>query len=135
MGGLTRFVADASAVVEALSGAGASGERARELLRRPIAAPHLLDLEVSSALRRAARRGDLDPERAGAAILGLATLPRVRRYSHLPLLPRIWELRDNISTYDASYVALAEALGIPLVTADRRLARAAEHYCAVVLVE
>ena len=135
MGGLTRFVADASAVVEALSGASASGERARELLRRPIAAPHLLDLEVSSALRRAVRRGDLAPERARAAILDLASLPGLRRYPHGRLLSRIWDLRDNISTYDASYVALAEALGIPLVTADRRLAHAAEPYCAVILVE
>ncbi len=135
MGGLTRYVADASAVVEALSAAGASGERARELLRRPVAAPHLLDLEVSSALRRAVWQGNLGPDQARAAILGLASLPRIRRYAHAPLLERVWELRDNISTYDASYVALAEALGIPLVTADRRLARAAEPYCAVVFVE
>jgi predicted nucleic acid-binding protein len=135
VGGLTRFVADASAVVEALSGGGASGERARELLRRPVAAPHLLDLEVSSALRRAVRRGDVSHDQARAAILGLASLPGLRRYAHGRLLPRIWELRDNISTYDASYVALAEALGIPLVTADQRLARAAEPYCAVVLVD
>ena len=135
MGGLTRYVADASAVVEALSGAGASGDWARELLRHPIAAPHLLDLEVSSALRRATRRGDLSPELARTAILGLASLPGLRRYAHGRLLPRIWELRDNISTYDASYVALAEALGIPLVTADRRLARAAEPFCAVVFIE
>jgi predicted nucleic acid-binding protein len=135
VGGLIRCVADASAVVEALSGGGASGERARALLRRPVAAPHLLDLEVSSALRRAVRRGDVNGDQARAAILGLASLPRIRRYPHGPLLARIWDLRDNISTYDASYVALAEALGVPLVTADRRLAHAAEPYCAVVLVD
>ncbi|WP_309709542.1 type II toxin-antitoxin system VapC family toxin [Pseudolysinimonas sp.] len=135
MGGLTGLVADASAVVEALSGASASGDRARELLLQPVSAPHLLDLEVASALRRATRRGELTAEEARAAVLGLASLPGLRRYGHLRLLPRIWELRDNISTYDASYVALAEALGIPLITADRRLARAAESYCAVVLVD
>lgn len=135
MGGLTRFVADASAVVEALSGASPSGDLVRELFRHPVAAPHLLDLEVSSALRRASRRGELLPEQARAAILGLASFPGLRRYAHGRLLPRIWDLRDSFSTYDASYVALAEALGIPLVTADRRLARAAKPYCAVVLVE
>jgi predicted nucleic acid-binding protein len=135
MGGLTGIVADASAVVEALSGASASGVRARELLRQPVSAPHLLDLEVASALRRATRRGELSGEDARAALIGLASLPGLRRYAHGRLLPRIWELRDNISTYDASYVALAEALGIPLVTADRRLARAAEPFCAVVLVD
>ena len=134
MDGLIRYVADASAVVEALS-AGASGDRARELLRHPIAAPHLLDLGVSSALRRAARRELLPAERARAAILGLASLPGLRRYAHDRLLERAWDLRDNLSSYDASYVALAEALGVPLVTADRRLARAAEPFCAVVFLE
>jgi predicted nucleic acid-binding protein len=135
VGGLTSVVADASAVVEALSGSSASGVRAREVLQQPVAAPHLLDLEVASALRRATRRGELTAEEARAAILGLASLPGLRRYPHGRLLPRIWELRDNISTHDASYVALAEALGIPLVTADRGLARAAEPYCAIILVD
>lgn len=135
MGELAGVVVDASAVVEALSGASSSGAHARALLAQPASAPHLLDLEVTSALRRAVRRGELTATDARAAILGLATLPALRRYSHGRLLPRIWDLRENFSSYDASYVALAEALGIPLVTADRRLARAAEPYCAVALVE
>jgi predicted nucleic acid-binding protein len=135
VGGLAGVVVDASAVVEALSGASASGERTRELLGRPASAPHLLDLEVASALRRATRRGEVTAAEAQAAILGLAALPGLRRYGQARLLPRIWELRDNFSSYDASYVALAEALGIPLVTADRRLARAAEPFCTVLLVE
>jgi predicted nucleic acid-binding protein len=135
MGGLTGVVADASVVVEALSGGAASGARARGFLARPVSALHLLDLEVASALRRAVRHGEVTADEARAAILGLAALPGLRRYTHGRLLPRIWELRDTFSTYDASYVALAEALDVPLVTADRRLARAAEPYCAVILVE
>lgn len=80
-------------------------------------------------------QGRLELDEAGAAIRGLIALPGLRRFAHAPLLARAWELRDNISTYDASYVALAGALDIPLVTADRRLARAAEPYCAVILVD
>lgn len=128
-------VVDASIIVEATVGRGTTRLAARAALRQPLAAPELIDLEVTSALRRAVHQRRLEIDEADAAIRGLTTLPGLSRFTHVPLLPRIWELRDSISTYDASYVALAEALGIPLVTADRRLARAAEPYCSVVYVE
>ncbi len=132
---MTGAVVDASIIVDATVGRGTTRLAARAALRQPLAAPALLDLEVASALRRAVHQRRLEIDEADAAIRGLTTLPGLRRFLHVPLLPRVWELRDNISTYDASYVALAEALGIPLVTADRRLARAAEPYCAVILVD
>lgn len=133
--GVTGAVADASIVFEATVGRGDSRHAARAALLQPLAAPELLDLEVASAIRRAVHLRRLDPSEASNAIRRLAALPGLERFPHVPLLPRIWELHANISTYDASYVALAEALGIPLVTADRRLARAAEPYCSVVYVE
>ncbi|MGB3908997.1 MAG: type II toxin-antitoxin system VapC family toxin [Pseudolysinimonas sp.] len=133
--GVAGAVVDASIIVEATVGRGGARFTARAALRQPLAAPELLDLEVASALRRAVHQRRLEIGEADAAIRGLTALPRLARFPHVPLLPRVWALRDNISTYDASYVALAEALGIPLVTADRRLARAAEPYCAVVFVE
>lgn len=132
---MSRRVADASVIIEATVGRGRTRLSARAALREPLAAPELLDLEVASALRRAVHQRRLKLGEADAAIRGLSSLTGLRRYPHAPMLQRIWELRDNISPYDASYVALAEALGIPLVTADRRLARAAEPYCAVVYVE
>jgi predicted nucleic acid-binding protein len=133
--GVTAAVVDASIIVEATVGRADTRQTARAALRRALAAPELLDLEVASALRRAVRQRRLESSEAHLAIQGLTALPGLERFPHLPLLPRVWELRDNFSPYDASYLALAEALGIPLVTADRRLARAAEPFCAVVLVE
>lgn len=132
---MTGTVVDASIIVEATVGQGSARLRARAALRQPLAAPELLDLEVASALRRAVHQRRLDLHEADAAIRGLIALPGLQRFAHVPLLARIWELRDNITAYDASYIALAEALGIPLVTADRRLARAAAPFCAVVLVD
>jgi predicted nucleic acid-binding protein len=81
-------------------------------------------LDERTDLRRFAVRGELDAERGRAALEDLADLG-LRRYPHRRLLPRIWELRHNLTAYDAAYVALAEALGAPLVTRDRRLAAAA----------
>jgi len=80
------------------------------------------------------RRTLIDERRAGIALADLADLP-LRRAPHLPLLPRCWELRHNLTPYDAAYVALAEALEVALVTADRRLSRAAGIRCAVDVVE
>lgn len=114
------IVVDASVVVDAVIGHGSAAER---LAARDLAAPHLLDAEVGSALRGQVRRGDLDPGRAERALGRLSELA-VDRYGHWGLLARAWELRSNVSFYDALYVALAERLDAPLVTADGRLARA-----------
>jgi predicted nucleic acid-binding protein len=92
--------------------------------------PHLADLEVLSVLRRHASSGLLDSRRAGLALQDLLSLP-ANRYPHAPFAPRVWELRNNLTPYDAAYVALAESLGCALVTADARLARAPGVRCAV----
>ena len=96
-------------------------------------APHLIDVEIVSAVRRLVASGDARVERGEEAIADLLDLP-MARYSHDILLPRIWELRENFSPYDASYVALAEALteqGVPLLTTDARLARAVRAHTAI----
>jgi predicted nucleic acid-binding protein len=98
-----------------------------------LAAPHLLDVEVAQVLRRYALAGDLDGQRGAEALQDLAELP-IERYPHDPLLPRVWELRENLSAYDAVYVALAELLEAPLLTADRRLAKAPAHSAVVEIV-
>jgi predicted nucleic acid-binding protein len=95
-------------------------------------APHLLDVEVAHVIRRYAANGEIDGERGGAALDDLAVFP-MRRHPHDVLLPRVWELRNNLTAYDAVYVALAEALGAPLLTRDRRLAGAAGHHATVEL--
>lgn len=84
-------------------------------------------------LRRQAGAGLLDVRRAGFALHDLLSLP-VTRYPHLPFAPRVWELRSNLTPYDAAYVALAESLGCVLVTADARLARASGIRCGVEVV-
>jgi predicted nucleic acid-binding protein len=123
------LVVDASAVTELLLGR-AGGDTVAEELRLhdfDVHAPHLLDVEVLSALRRLVASGDASAERAAEAIADLLALP-LDRHGHDALVPRIWELRENLTTYDATYVALAEAVadeGAPLITADARLARAA----------
>lgn len=84
-------------------------------------------------IRRWVARGKLGLSQADQAILDLAGLP-IERYPHVALLPRVWELRHNVTPYDAAYVALAEALGAVLVTADGRLARAAGPQCSIELL-
>ena len=98
-----------------------------------LAAPELVDLEVVSAVRRLHGAGALDARRARLALTDLIELP-MERAPHLPLLTRCWELRDNLSVYDAAYVALAESLDATLVTADARLARAPGPRCRVELL-
>jgi predicted nucleic acid-binding protein len=113
------IVVDASVLAPALADDGLDGDRARHRLRgEQLVAPELIDLEVLSTLRRAARGGRLDERRSSQALDDLAALP-LRRVSHLPLVARAWELRDNLTAYDAAYVALAEALNALLLTADR----------------
>lgn len=96
-------------------------------------APHLVDVEVAQVLRRYARAGQIVPERGAEAVADVADLPLTRYPIHL-LLPRVWELRDSLTAYDAVYVALAEALEAPLVTCDQRMAHAPGHRARVVVV-
>ena len=120
------IVLDASAVVAVLLNLGAGAPRIRErmdLVGDDLHVPHLFEIEVTSVLRRYVLNGSLSPLRARLALDRLLTL-KTSLYPHTALLPRIWELRDNVSAYDAAYIALAETLEAPLVTRDARLARA-----------
>jgi len=119
------IVLDASAAVELLLNT-ALGRHVAQRITDPglaLHAPQLLDLEVAQALRRYVAAGTIDPERGRQALERLGDLGVVR-WDHEPLLPRVWELRHNLTAYDAAYAALAEALGAVLLTADRRLAGA-----------
>ncbi len=125
------LVVDASVLATALADDGADGDTARGyLLTQELAAPELIDLEVASVLRRQWSIARLDLRRAQLALADLYDLPMLRA-PHRPLLARCWELRGNLSMYDAAYVALAEALGTSLLTADVRLAKAPGIKCAV----
>lgn len=129
------IVADASAILEVLLRTPASGAIADRLLApgESLQAPHLLDLEVAQVLRRYLRAGELTAERAGEALADFREM-RIERHPHEPLLQRIWELRENLTAYDAAYVALAEALDTTLLTRDGRLAAAPGHTAAVELL-
>jgi predicted nucleic acid-binding protein len=120
-------VIDASVVVTLLADAEhapwAEAQLSTAGANRPLWVPHLIDAEVGQALRRRVAAGRMGEDRADAALLDLARLP-LRRIDHVGLLHRAWELRHNLSFYDSLYVALAEILDTPLVTLDRRLARA-----------
>jgi predicted nucleic acid-binding protein len=119
------IVLDASAVVELLLG----GERADVVLpwleaeEGALHAPALLDVEVVQTLRRLVTSQAMNPSRGRAAMEILQDLP-VTRHLETPLLPRLWQLRENLTAYDAAYVALAEALRCPLLTFDAALAGA-----------
>jgi predicted nucleic acid-binding protein len=127
------IVADASVVAELLLGRG-DVERLADLLLgdEPVAAPHLLDLEVAQVLRRWNLRGDLDDARADQAIADLLDLP-IARQPHDIFLERVWSLRANLTSYDAAYLALAELVGARLVTLDRGLAAVAGKTVEVVV--
>ena len=125
------LVVDASCVAEVvLAGPDAESVRARLAADPEQAAPHLVDAEVLSVVRRARLRGDVDGTAAALAISDLESWPATR-VDHRPLLRRAWDLRDSLSAPDALYVALAEALDAPLLTLDRRLARAGGLQCRV----
>ncbi len=96
-------------------------------------APHLLDIEVAQVIRKYAARGEIDGVRGRVALADLAAF-RMQRYPHAFLLLRVWELRNNITAYDAVYVALADALNAVLLTRDHRLAGSTGHQARVELV-
>jgi len=122
---------DASVLATSLGDDGPDGDRARARLRgERLAAPELVDLEVASVWRRQVRAGAMDDRRAVLALADLGTLP-LRRTPHRPLLARCWELRDNLTIYDAAYIAVAEAWGVLLLTADARLAKAPGPTCTI----
>jgi predicted nucleic acid-binding protein len=125
------IVVDASVLAVALADDGHDGDLARARLRgERLAAPELVDLEVTSVWRRQMCDGAMDARRAALALADLTALP-LRRAPHRALLARCWELRDNLTIYDASYVALAEALEVSLLTGDGRLARATGPQCHI----
>ena len=118
------IVADASVVVDVLlypDSAAAHSLAPRFARREAICAPHLMDAEVGQALRRFTLRGEISAVRAMQSFDDLAALP-IRRYPHTALLPRAFELRSNVTVYDGIYLALAEALGAPLLSCDAALA-------------
>jgi len=129
------IVADASVLAVALADDGPDGDQARARLRgERVILPELADLEVASVLRRQLAAGAVDARRAGLALADLAALP-AQRAPHRRLLARCWELRDNLTVYDAAYVALAEAMQATLLTADRRLARAPGPRCPIEILQ
>lgn len=128
------IVLDASAVIELLLQTTTGKRVARRIAARGqgLHAPHLLDVEVLQVLRRWEARGALPPGRAAEALADLAELD-VRRHPDDVLSRRAWELRANVTAYDAAYLALAEGLRAPLLTTDGRLARASGHRATVEL--
>ena len=125
------LVVDASVLAPGVADAGSDGQRFRERLRgETLIGPDLLRVEVASVLRRHADNGNLTTQQANAAIDDLLAFP-ITVYPTAPLLRRVWDLRASVTAYDACYVALAEAVGYPLLTADRRLANAPGLRCAL----
>jgi predicted nucleic acid-binding protein len=129
------LVVDASAVTELLLGRPVAEQVSDHFVAHglDLHAPHLIDVEVLNALRRVVALEQASQSRAEEALADLLDLP-IERYPHDVLVPRVWQLRDNFSAYDATYVALADALAdtpVSLLTADARLARAARVHAGV----
>lgn len=130
------IVVDASALLEVLLQTSLGARVEARLFREEdeLHAPHLLDVEIAQGLRRLVRTGEVSSGRAGEAIADLTDLD-LHRHAHLDLLGRAWKLRDNISAYDAMYVALAEAIEAPIVTCDSPLARAPGHRARIEVID
>ena len=125
------LVVDASVLAPVVADEGGDGQRFRERLRgETVIGPDLLRLEVVSVLRRHAASGSLTAEQASNAVDDLMAFP-ITVFPTAPLLDRVWQLRHNVSAYDGCYVALAEAVEHPLLTADGRLASAPGVRCAI----
>jgi predicted nucleic acid-binding protein len=118
------IVLDASVVVELLTNGPLADSVRRKLVlvNESLVVPHLLDIEVASALRRFAGTTRIDSHQSDRYLAGLASLP-AERYAHTPLLGRVWELRHNFTAYDAAYIALAEATNSVLYTCDAKLSK------------
>jgi predicted nucleic acid-binding protein len=129
------IVLDASTVVEWLLRLPRAGLVEERLSREAesLHSPHLLDVEVAQVVRRLAAQGVVSAERGRQALEDLADLD-LARHPHEVLLPAIWQLRENLTAYDAAYVALAEALDAPLLTLDARLAGAPGHRAIIDVV-
>ena len=130
------IVVDASALLEFLLQT-PLGTRVEDRLFRDLDefhSPHLVDVEVTQGLRRLVRAGELSPHRAADAIADLGDLD-LHRHPHLDLLGRAWKLRENVTAYDAMYVALAEALDAPIVTCHTPLAKTPGHRAHIEVIE
>jgi predicted nucleic acid-binding protein len=129
------IVVDASVVIEVLLNTTAGTQLAERLFNsgETLHAPHLLEIEVAQVLRRYMRARELDAARGREALEDLADFP-LTRYPHDLFLLRIWELRGNITAYDAAYIALAEALEAPLLTRDAALASAPGNQAQIELI-
>lgn len=130
------IVLDASALVELILNT-PTGQLVASRIADPaegLHVPHLADIEVAQALRRYVRKGDLELEAAAVALDDFRALD-LQRHAHEPLLERVWELRENLTAYDAVYVALAEVLDGVLLTCDGRLSRARPAAGRAVLVQ
>jgi predicted nucleic acid-binding protein len=124
------LVVDASLVVSALTDSGDTGKWAEaQLLAGELSAPHLMPAEAAIILRRAAAQGDITADVASMAHADLLDL-QVELFPYAPFAARIWELRDNVTAYDAWYIALAEFLGSSVATLDQRMSRAAGPRCS-----
>jgi len=130
------IVVDASAVLEFLLQTPLGVRVEDRLFRRDdeFHVPHLLDVEVVQGLRRLVRTGEVSASRATEAITDLNELD-LHRHAHLDLLGRAWKLRDNLSAYDAMYVALAEAIDASIVTCDAALSKAPGRRATIELID
>jgi predicted nucleic acid-binding protein len=128
------IVVDASVLANVVGDDGADGDRARQVLQgQELSVPDLADVEVVSVLRRRWLAKAINARRFAVAVDDLGVLP-ADRYPALPFMPRAYELRANVSAYDATYVALAEQLDCALVTGDRRLATAPGTRCTITVI-